>query len=609
MIRASRRRCAAAALCNSLGCLVPLIAVLAGCDELDDGGSPPITAPVTSWRFTEIGLGRGLDWRHVPVHEHLGDAYDHGSGLAVGDIDGDGHEDLVLLNQCGPAGYFLGHGDGTFTDASARLAMLGDGVRVGVTWGDYDNDGRADLYVTFTRRPNALLHQNADGSFTDVAAELGVALDGHYTGAVFVDVNKDGYLDLLVAGNMHHTTDELVPADPERQCPAHYAALDIGAVFAGPSDPSSLFINGGPGVGFHFRDEAAARGIPLGDKHDVGARGFSDATTVDFDRDGNPDLVMSEMFFGRTAVLHNDGNGYFTEVTSRLKIRPSYGPATVTAADYDNNGWPDLYMTDMHSDMWSTTPHLDPTTYDPAARYRSQIGPAAGTGDNATGPLFGNSLWLGADGASFGEADLSWQAETFQPWGHVPADFDNDGNVDVFIASGMSNSYDYFPNMMLANVGGHFEQVEKDVGLDPPPNKAIDPDIRVLGQPYVSAARAAATGDLDENGTVDLVVVTWNNRVNVFRDDLPAGNHWLEVNLTASAPRDPFGAFVEVRGGGRTFTRWMQGAGGYLSQSSRWVHFGLGATEKIDSVTVRWPDGATSVAGAAVDSRITIAHP
>ena len=578
-----------------------------GCGKAGDMGNKDMAAPITSWQFVDTGLGgNNAPWVQKSIDELVGTLYDHGNGVAVGDIDGDGHEDIVLLNQCAPTGYYLGHGDGTFTDASDRLAVLNDGVRVAIAYGDYDNDGRIDLYVTFVRRPNALLHQNADGSFTDVAADLGVALNGHYSSAVFADVNKDGYLDLFVAGNMKYTTDNPAVPNPDRVCPDHYEGVDIAAVWGQPSDPSSLFINGGPQKAWAFSDEARARGIPMGG---AGAetRGFSDAIAVDYDRDGNLDLVASEMFAGRAAVLHNDGTGNFTEVTADLKIRPSYGPACVTAADYDNNGWPDLFMTDMHSDMWSKTPFIDPGSFDPAVRYQDSSGPVAPVGDNPTGPIYGNSLWMNAGGKTFEDQDLAWHAETFQPWGNMPADFNNDGKVDVFISSGMSNPFNYWTNVFLVNKGDHFEQIQDKIGLDPPPNKTVDPDIRVQGQPYVSSSRTAAIGDFDENGTMDMVVLNWNNKANIFRNYLPEGAHWLEVNLVGTKPLDPYGAFVEVKAGGQTLTRWMQGAGGYLSQSTRWIHFGLGAMTQIDSITVKWTDGTTTaVDKPMVDTRITV---
>src|SRR5690349_20980344 len=150
------------------------------------------------WHFTEIAAKAGLAWTHVPYNPTGAfDAFDHGGGVAAADFDGDGHADVLLLSQCGPTGYFLGRGDGTFEDRSERLAMLDDGVRVGVACGDFDEDGRTDLFVTFTRRPDALLHQNPDGTFTDVAPARGVAGVGHHTGAAFVDVDGDGDLDLV----------------------------------------------------------------------------------------------------------------------------------------------------------------------------------------------------------------------------------------------------------------------------------------------------------------------------------------------------------------------------------------------------------------------------
>jgi hypothetical protein len=253
--------------------------------------------------------------------------------MAAGDFDGDGHDELLLLNQCGPTGYFLGHGDGTFTDASDRLAALDDGIRVGVTYGDYDDDGDQDFYVTFTRRHNALLRQNDDGTFTDVAHDAGVDLDGHYTGTAFVDADGDGDLDLLVAASGVYTTDEIVRDMPG--CPPHRRGDDLSVVgVANIVEHSVLFINGGAEAGFAFTDESAERHIPRGQAEPVSGW-YGDATFGDFDRDGAPDLVLSDMF-GQTALLHNDGAGNFTNVVGSTLPRlrggrsPPCSPTTTT---------------------------------------------------------------------------------------------------------------------------------------------------------------------------------------------------------------------------------------------------------------------------------------
>jgi hypothetical protein len=563
------------------------------------------------WGFHALGAEAGVDWRHLPAAAaYPVTLYDHGSGVAAGDLDGDGHADILLLGQCGKVGYYRGKGDGTFTDASKLVEMLNDGIRVSVTFGDYDNDGKTDLYVNYVGRPNALLHQNADGTFTDLAKALGVDLQGHHSGTTFVDVDGDGDLDLVVAGELQYTTDVLLPDQPG--CPAVHAGKPADELFSGKtaSDPSALFINGGAAAGFKFTEEAKDRGIPLGGAPDV-ALGFGDVLATDYDRDGKMDLLFVELFNGRTALLHNDGTGHFTNVTSTLLPQASWGAPAAAVADFDNNGFPDVFMVDMHSDMWIPA-GTDFSSVKPDVRYDGNSGPQANKpGDNATGPLYGNSLWFNGGSGPLVEKGLKWHTETFMPWGIVAADFDNDGDVDVFMPSGMSNPYDYWPNAFLENTGDVFVQRQADLGFDPPPNGKFDPAFKVDGQPYVSSARAAAVADFDEDGDLDLVVSTWNNKANLYRNDLPVtDHHWLDVDLRGSAPRDPYGAWVEVKAGGKTYVREMAAGRGYLSQSTKLVHFGLGAATSIDSVTVKWLGGKTTVAAApTIDTRLTVQQP
>jgi len=566
-------------------------------------------ATAKAWRFTEVGAKAGLLWEHRPFNPNGAfDAYDHGNGVAAGDFDGDGHADVLLLTQCGPAGYFLGRGDGTFADRSERLSMLGDGVRVGVAYGDFDEDGRTDFYVTFVRRPNALLHQEADGTFTDVAAAKGAALVGHWSGAAFVDVDGDGDLDLAVAGNMQFTEpDQAVPASAG--CAAGWKGKSVYDLFnVAGSDPSALLINGGAAAGWAFVDEAGARGIPPGGPDGAEARGFGDVIALDYNRDGRPDLFLPEMFRGRSALLENDGTGHFTDVTAARIPQPSFGPSNAAAEDFDGDGWPDLFMTDMHSDMWpaTTKPFSE---IEAGVRYLGEHGPHAGVGDNPTGPLYGNSLWMSAGGGAFTEADLAWGAETFNPWGVLAGDFDNDGAVDAFIPAGMSNPWPYYPDVFLQNAGGRFVQRQEDLGFLLPPEKRTDPSILVDGAPLVRSTRGCAAADFDEDGDLDIVGYAWRSRALLWRNDLPRGRHWLDVDLRGAAPKDPFGAEVEVVAGGRTRVRWMQGSRGYLSQSTRLVHVGLGDAATIDSVSVRWPDGTvTRVEHPAADRRLVVAR-
>src|SRR5258706_1407592 len=437
---ASRRLALSLALFAGVGC-DPIPSSRSGGSEDSGGGRGP-------WPLTERGEKAGLLWKHGPFNPGGAfDAYDRGNGVAAGAFNGDGHGDVLLLPQCGPTGYFLGRGDGTFEDRSDLLAVLNDGIRVAVAYGDFDEDGRTDFYVTFTRRPNALLHQNADGTFTDVAAARGVALVGHYSGASFVDVDGDGDLDLVVAGNIRFT-DPVALKAPSPGCPTGYVGLPVLDLFTvAGSDPSALFINGGAGSGWTFTEEAGARGLPLGGDDPAVARGFGDLTVLDYNRDGKPDLLFPEMFRGKAALLENDGTGRFTDVTAARMPQPSYGSSNVAAEDFD------------------------------------------------------------------------------------------------------------------------------------------------------------------EDGDLDIVAYQWHASAVLWRNDLPRGRHWLDVDLHGSAPRDPIGARVELTAGGKTQVRWMQGSRGYLSQSTRLVHFGLGEEARIDSVTVRWPDGTSTVVDhPRADRRLVVAR-
>ncbi len=588
------------------GLLPWALAAAAACSPGPGSGDPGPRGGPRVWHFTEVGVKSGLRWTHRPFNP-LGafDAYDHGNGVAADDFDGDGHEDVLLLTQCGPAGYFLGRGDGTFVDRSERLAMLDDGVRVGVTFGDFDEDGRTDLYVTFIRRPNALLHQETDGTFTDVAAAKGVAVVGHYSGAVFADLDGDGDLDLTVAGNMQFTEGD-APLPGDGRCAPGWRGRAVRELYTvAGSDPTALFLNGGAAAGYAFVDEAAARGIPLGGPDGTDARGFGDVVDFDMDRDGDLDLLLPEMFRGKAALLENDGTGCFTDVTALRIPQPSFGSISAAAEDFDGDGWPDLLMTDMHSDMWAPVnrPFSDIET---GVRYLSEHGPHAGVGDNPAGPLYGNSLWMSQGGGSFREAGLERGAETFNPWGALAADFDNDGDADLFVPSGMSNPWPYYPDVFLENLGDRFAQRQGDLGLVPA-EMETDAGVLVNDQPLVRSTRGCAAADFDEDGDLDIVAFAWDSRALLWRNDLPRGRHWIDIDLRGAAPKDPFGAEVEVAAGGRTQVRWMQGSRGYLSQSTRLVHVGLGEAREVDSVSVRWPDGTrTRVERPPVDRRLVI---
>jgi hypothetical protein len=579
-------------LMSTIALLLIYAAFVGGCR---DGGS-------LGGGFTEVGLDAGVDWGFVPANQARAiDLYDHGSGVAATDIDDDGHADLFLLSQCGPSGLYYGRGDGTFINASNKVAQLDEGVRVSQALGDYDNDGDIDIYVTYTRHPSKLLRQEEDGSFTDVAAEAGVDRQGHFSAANFADADGDGDLDLVVGGTCRFTTDSLITDDPT--CGPHYEAGPFGGFDNTETEDVLLFINEGEAEGFTFREAAKERGLPGGGIIAEGGGCYGDAFFADFDRDGDPDLVLPEMW-GKSQFLENDGKAYFKNVTDEYLPRASAGAMSISVADYDGDAEFDLFTSDMHSDMW-VTEFTEFRNVDPDVRYLGWNGPHLGEGDPPEGVIYGNTLWL-TEGQSRPSAEraIEWNAETFQPWGHLPADFDNDGDLDIFLPAGMSNPFDYWPDDYLQNDGDGFTHLAAELGLNLP--GGINEDLRVAGRPKIRSSRTVATADFDEDGDLDIFLLRFGERAAYFRNDLQQDNHWIDIDVRSSKA-EPLAAVVELEAGGRQWVSSVGGMRSYLSESTRLVHFGLGSVDSVDRVTVTWRNGTkTTLRNPTVDQRVVI---
>jgi len=530
--------------------------------------------------------------------------YDHGSGVAVDDFDGDGFDDIFFANQLGRCALYRNKGDGVFEDVTAKAGVgVGDRVCVAATWCDYDNDGRPDLYVTSTRGGNILFHNNGDGTFTDVTEKAGVQCVAHSQTAVFFDYNNDGFPDLFVTNTARWT---LSQARTDHFFPGPETLWDMAK-----SDPEEhvLFRNNGDGT---FTDVTKKSGL--------NGKGWGgDVAVFDYDEDGRLDLFVTNMF-GASQLYRNNGDGTFTDITKSVLGRTSWGAIGCKAFDFNNDGRLDLFVTDMHSDMWW------PNTMDPrraelgllAKKYPRVTGYAYRTASDGPGlekgyaatfkidydaVLFGNTFFKRLPSGKFEEMSDKANLETFWPWGIAPGDFDNDGFEDIFIPSGMGFPYSYWPNALMMNNGDEtFTDRAGSAGLDPPPG-GIDQEEPIAGRAAARSSRAAAVGDFRHLGRLDLVVNNFNDRAHLFRNEFPAKNY-IQFRLTGakkkddpvneSVPksnRDAIGALVTLHTGKEVMVRQVQAAGGYLSQSSRTLHFGLGDREKIDWVEVRWPSG------------------
>lgn len=519
---------------------------------------PPSTA-AGSGKFVDITEASGVRFNYVASptsKKYLIETM--GSGVALFDYDNDGRLDIFLVNGAplsdptpkgtipqkdGPRTWnrlFHQKADGTFEDVTEKAGLQGFGYGMGVAVGDYDNDGFEDLFVTSYGK-NMLYHNNGDGTFTDVTEKSGVAGSGWSTSAAWVDYDGDGLLDLIV---LRYVTWDWV----DYWCGEHkegYRAYCHPDIF--PPIAPLVYHNDGNG---HFTE--VAQKIGLGKP----AKGLGIAI-ADYDRDGRPDIVIANDSIPEF-LYHNEGNGKFSEVGLISEVAlddngKTFAGMGVDFADYDNDGWPDLVITDLANQRY--------------AIYRNNQDGSFTYASGATGIGAMTALHSG--------------------WGIRFLDFDNDGWKDLLIAQGhdldtielTSPQLHYRESMILAhNQGGkNFVDVSATSGA-------------VFGQKWV--ARGLATGDIDNDGQVDAVVTTNDGHVFVLRNETQNENHWITLQLTGhKSNRDGIGAEIKLTTAERSQYAMVSTAGSYLSASDKRVHFGLGREAKAKSIEIRWPSG------------------
>jgi hypothetical protein len=480
-------------------------------------------------------------------------------GVAMLDYDGDGWLDLFFINgaalrdpmaggdapdKSSPAfwnRFYRNNHDGTFTDVTEKAGLQGHSYGMGVAVGDYDNDGLPDIYVT-NLGGNILYHNNGDGTFTDVTSTAGVAFEGWSVGACFVDYDRDGHLDLVVSRYLDWDFSKNVPCGDNRPGHRAYCHPDLFAPVS-----HALFHNNGHGTFTNVSKEAGISAHP--------GKGLGIAIN-DFNQDGWPDFVVANDSFPQQ-FFRNNGDGTFTEAAPELGMAydtdgKTFAGMGVDFADYDNDGWPDIFVDALARQRY--------------ALFRNQSGKSFDYVSAASG--------LGAISL------------THSGWGARFFDYDNDGNKDLLVAQGhvmdkieMTQPWLRYkePPILLRNEQGRFSDVSARAG-------------KPFQMPI--AARGAAFGDLNNDGFLD-VVISCNDGPPLILMNRGNSHHWLLVQLIGEkSNRDGIGAHIKlVSESGRQQFAYLSTAGSYLSASDKRVHFGLGTEATVKVLEISWPSG------------------
>jgi hypothetical protein len=508
-------------------------------------------------RFTDVAREAGLThpviYGGVESKSYIIEVV--GSGVAFIDYDNDGWLDVFVLSgtrlQDAPAGttnrLYKNNRDGTFTDVTEKAGLLRTGWASAVTVGDYDNDGFDDLFVTYYGH-NVLYRNNGDGTFTDVTAKAGLSRDKvqYGSGCTWVDFDRDGHLDLFVATYLDTTLEKLPKPGENPDC--RWKGVPV---------------NCGP------------RGLPT----------------------------------GYVQLFRNNRNGTFTDVSRESGVAAASGsyPMTAVAADYDNDGWPDIYVACDSTPSWLFRNQGDGTFREEALERGAalsedgleQAGMGVAVGDyDLDGNLdifkthFAddtNVLYRNGGKGHFDDFTIraGIGVETrYIGWGAGMADFDNDGFPDLFLVTGsvypeverQLPAYPFrTPRLVFRNLGdGRFEELIEEAGT---------------GVAAAHSSRGCAFGDFDNDGDVDVLVMNMNEPPSLLRNDVSGQGHWLKVLLMGvQSNRSAIGARVTARYGGRLQAQEVTAQSSFYSANDRRLHFGLGAADRAD-LTIRWPNG------------------
>ena len=523
-----------------------------------------LSSNTLGYSFSDVGRSAGLQVRNYFGGEESKRYIleTTGCGVAFFDYDNDGWLDIFLVNGSRLSGFpagqeptnhlFHNNRDGTFADVTEKAGLVRHGWGQGVCIGDYDNDGLEDLFVTYWGH-NVLYHNNGDGTFTDVSTKAGVAGCARRwgTGCAFLDYDRDGRLDLFVSNYV--AFDPKTAPDPGTNPYCVYRGIPVNCGPRGlEGERNILYHNNGDGT---FADVSEKAGVTT----PSGYYGLG-VLVADFDNDGWPDVYVANDATP-SILFHNNHDGTFTDIAVLAGCaydengRRQSGMGA-TAGDYDGNGWLDIFKTNFSEETTTLYRNNGNATF-------TDVTYASGTGKN----------------------------DRYVGWGCVFFDPDNDGWLDIFYCNGhvypelerASFEVKYRePSVLYRNLGdGRFEDVSGLAGA------AIAR--RATG-------RGCAFGDFDNDGDIDIIIDNMNDYPTLLRCDRTNSNHWIKVRaLGVKSNRSGIGARLKCVTGNRTQIDEVRSGGSYLSQNDLRVHFGLGTATKVDALEVHWPSGQVDV--------------
>ncbi len=574
---------------RQLGCFglaVPGSLLVPELGEAEALQKPQITKPLSKghapgglgFRFTDVapqaGLGQatnvvgGVTSKRLLLEEM-------GCGVAFFDYDNDGWVDIFMVNGTRfeglppgpPPSNFLFHNnrDGTFTDVTQKAGLIRSGWGQGCCVGDYDNDGFDDLFVTYWGQ-NVLYHNNGDGTFIDVTEKAGLIQPGPRprwnVGCCFLDYDRDGRLDLFVADYVNFDPQSVPQPGANELCMSYGVPVACGPQGLG-GGTNILYHNRGDGT-FEDVSEAAGvtnpRGLPdpisvSSNWIPVGSYGMG-AVAADLDNDGWPDIYVS-CDEAPCLLYHNNHDGTFTEIARAASCALSENGGTqggmgVAVGDYDCDGWLDILKPNFAGETISL--------------YHN----------NGNGTFY-DAVY---------QAGLASSTQNVG-WGAGFVDFDNDGWRDIFITTGHVYPVVSGTRMMVSYASGKILYRNKQNGKFENVSVKAGPGIT---QPHTS--RGCAFGDFDNDGDMDVLVNNMNEPPSLLRNDCTTGNNWIKIKCVGTkSNRSAIGTRVRVVTETHSQIEEVLSGASYASQNDFRLHFGLGRAKQVDLIEIRWPLG------------------